>query len=174
MLGVDSNSMAKSEIDPWRQRRSTLVVSIKSRALLLGKFIELFHFQKFIHALVEGMPRPLCQFVVADPQLLLPLPPPSCPHPHLFFSRTHLHSTRRIGEHKLLQVTKQNSGLAPQPASLGATNFGFGKNWPAGKARERFAGGDLASNGKLRRFAETLASLASFGRRAWGNVGTAC
>src|SRR5262249_34089654 len=60
---------------------------------------------------------PFRQLVVADPQTLLPPSPPSCTHRHLFFSRMHSHSTRHTNEHKLLQVTKQISRLAPQAAS---------------------------------------------------------
>src|SRR5215472_7154311 len=57
---------------------------------------------------------PFRQLVVADPQTLLPPSAPSRTHRHLFFSRMHSHSTRHTDEHKLLQVTKQISRLAPR------------------------------------------------------------
>src|SRR5215471_6093758 len=63
------------------------------------------------------MRRPFRQLVVADPQTLLPPSAPSRTHRHLFFSRMHSHSTRHTDEHKLLQVTKQISRLAPRAAS---------------------------------------------------------
>src|SRR5258708_31939556 len=100
----------------WRQRWSPVVLRVKLRALLLGELVEPFRFQQFIHVLVEGMRWPFRQLVVANPQTLLPSSPPSRTHRHLFFSRMHSHSTRHTGEHKLLQITKQNSRLAPQAA----------------------------------------------------------
>src|SRR5262250_982092 len=63
------------------------------------------------------MRRPFRQLVVADPQTLLPPSAPSRTHRHLFFSRMHSHSTRHTDEHKLLQVTKQISRLAPRAAN---------------------------------------------------------
>ena len=66
--------------------------------------IEPFRFQQFIHALVKRMRRPVRQLMVADPQALLPLSPPSCPHPHVFFSRMHSHSTIPDLHHRLLEI----------------------------------------------------------------------
>src|SRR5207245_2116300 len=78
-----------------------VVGGVKLRALPLGERIELCIFQQFIHSLVERMAWPLRQFIVADPQPLLPLSAPSCPHRHRGFSRLRWHSTRTSDLRKL-------------------------------------------------------------------------
>src|SRR5207245_11110424 len=64
-------------------------------------------FQQFIHSLVERMAWPLRQFIVADPQPLLPLSAPSCPHRHRSFSRLRWHSTRTSDLRKLCSPTNK-------------------------------------------------------------------
>src|SRR5207245_1082569 len=73
----------------------------------LGERIELCIFQQFIHSLVEQMAWPLRQFIVADPQPLLPLSAPSCPHRHRGFSRLRWHSTRTSDLRKLCSAANK-------------------------------------------------------------------
>src|SRR5207245_11626457 len=89
------------------QRGPPVVCGVKLRALPLGERIELSLFQQFIHSLVERMACPLLQFIVADPQPLLPLSAPSCPHRHRSFSRLRWHSTRTSDLRKLCSPTNK-------------------------------------------------------------------
>src|SRR5712691_3512831 len=96
-LRIDSFKIPNQQqpkIDPRHQRGPPVVCGVKLRALPLGERIELSLFQQFIHSLVERMAWPLRQFIVADPQPLLPLSAPSCPHRHRGLSRLRWHSTR--------------------------------------------------------------------------------
>src|SRR5207245_10158143 len=89
------------------QRGPPVVCGVKLRALPLRERIELSLFQQFIHSLVERMAWPLRQFIVADPQPLLPLSAPSCPHRHRSFSRLRWHSTRTSDLRKLCSPTNK-------------------------------------------------------------------
>src|ERR1035437_1187739 len=112
-LRIDSfkiPNQQQPEIDSRYQRWSPVVCGVKLRALLLGERIELSIFQQFIHSLVERMAWSLRQFIVADPQPLLPLSAPSCPHRHRGFSRLRWHSTRTSELRKLHQaINKQKT-----------------------------------------------------------------
>src|ERR1019366_3157518 len=106
-LRIDSfkiPNQQQPEIDSRHQRWPPVVCGVKLRALLLGERIELSIFQQFIHSLVERMAWPLRPFIVADPQPLLPLSAPSCPHRHRDFSRLRWHSTRTSDLRKLHQL----------------------------------------------------------------------
>src|SRR5207245_957971 len=92
---------------PRHQRGPPVVGGVKLRALPLGERIELCIFQQFIHSLVERMAWPLRQFIVADPQPLLPLSAPSCPHRHRGFSRLRWHSTRTSDLRKLCSAANK-------------------------------------------------------------------
>src|ERR1700685_2382244 len=50
------------------------------------------------------MPRPLRHLIVANPQPLLPLSSPSCPHGHRTFSGIRLHLTGNLHASNLLHV----------------------------------------------------------------------
>src|ERR1022692_4380816 len=107
-LRIDSfkiPNQQQPEIDSRHQRWPPVVCGVKLRALLLRERIELSIFQQFIHTLVERMAWPLRQFMVADPQPLLPLSSPSCPPPPRCFSGLRGHSTRTSALRKVHQVT---------------------------------------------------------------------
>src|SRR5437899_2224334 len=109
-LRIDSFKIPNQQqpkIDPRHQRGPPVVCGVKLRALPLGERIELSLFQQFIHSLVERMAWPLRQFIVADPQPLLPLSAPSCPHRHRDFSRLRWHSTRTSDLRKLCSATNK-------------------------------------------------------------------
>src|ERR1019366_4294056 len=109
-LRIDSfkiPNQQQSEIDSRHQGWPPVVCGVKLRALLLRERIELSIFQQFIHSLVERMAWPLRQFIVADPQPLLPLSAPSCPHRHRGFSRLRWHSTRTSDLRELHQATNK-------------------------------------------------------------------
>src|SRR5712691_8095546 len=109
-LRIDSFKIPNQQqpkIDPRHQRGPPVVCGVKLRALPLGERIELSLFQQFIHSLVERMAWPLRQFIVADPQPLLPLSAPSCPHRHRGFSRLRWHSTRTSDLRKLCSATNK-------------------------------------------------------------------
>src|SRR5947209_14494462 len=109
-LRIDSFKIPNQQqpkIDPRHQRGPPVVCGVKLRALPLGERIELSLFQQFIHSLVERMAWPLRQFIVADPQPLLPLSAPSCPHRHRSFSRLRWHSTRTSDLRKLCSPTNK-------------------------------------------------------------------
>src|ERR1035441_3266002 len=109
-LRIDSfkiPNQQQPEIDSRHQRWPPVVCGVKLRALLLGECIELPLFQQFIHSLVEPMAWPLRQLIVADPQLLLPLSAPSCPHRHRDFSRLQWHSTRTSDLRKSCSATNK-------------------------------------------------------------------
>src|ERR1039457_2334848 len=112
-LRIDSfkiPNQQQPEIDSRHQRWPPVVCGVKLRALLLGERIELSIFQQFIHSLVERMAWPLRQFIVADPQPLLPLSAPSRPHRHRGFSRLRCHFTRTSDLWKLHQaINKQKT-----------------------------------------------------------------
>src|SRR6266849_3746683 len=95
-LRIDSFKIPNQQqpkIDPWHQRGPPVVCGVKLRALPLGERIELSLFR---------------QFIVADPQPLLPLSAPSCPHRHRGFSRLRWHSTRTSDLRKLCSATNKN------------------------------------------------------------------
>src|SRR5438445_181018 len=109
-LRIDSFKIPNQQqpkIDPRHQRGPPVVCGVKLRALPLGERIELSLFQQFIHSLVERMAWPLRQFIVADPQPLLPLSAPSCPHRHRGFSRLRWHSTRTSDLRKLCSAANK-------------------------------------------------------------------
>src|SRR5438445_3474038 len=131
-LRIDSFKIPDQQqpkIDPRHQRGPPVVCGVKLRALPLGERIELSLFQQFIHSLVERMAWPLRQFIVADPQPLLPLSAPSCPHRHRSFSRLRWHSTRTSDLRKLCSPTNKQK-----------TDFHHRLLCPLGAREERNAG----------------------------------
>src|SRR2546428_1042519 len=135
-LRIDSFKIPNQQqpkIDPRHQRGPPVVCGVKLRALPLGERIELSLFQQFIHSLVERMAWPLRQFIVADPQPLLPLSAPSCPHRHRSFSRLRWHSTRTSDLRKLCSPTNKQKtdfhhrllgNYKPAPQGTHAHHFG--------------------------------------------------
>src|SRR5260370_33767884 len=69
-LRIDSFKIPNQQqpkIDPRNQRGPPVDGGVKLRALPLAERVELSLFQQLIHSLVQRMPWPLLQFLVADP-----------------------------------------------------------------------------------------------------------